>query len=247
MGSQCVILAGGLGTRMRPATDAIPKALIPVAGVPFVDHQLRWLASHGVGEAVMSIGHLGNLLRDHVGDGTRFGIPVRWVDEGPDLRGTAGALRLALDEGVLAERFLVTYGDSYLPVDFGAVARAFEASGAPAMMTVFRNEGRWDRSNCVVEGGKVHYDKRKRDPALAARMDHIDYGLSAMRRDVIAARVAAGARADLADLFHELSVEGALAAYEVHERFYEIGSPAGLADLERRLAEAGGSDGGGSV
>ncbi len=238
MGSQCVILAGGLGTRMRPATETIPKALIPVNGVPFVDHQLRWLATHGVDEAVLSIGYLGRVLREHVGDGARFGLRVRWVDESTYLRGTAGALRLALDEGVLAGQFLVTYGDSYLPIDFGAVAQAFARSGAAALMTVFRNEGRWDQSNCAVEGGTVHYDKKRRDLVLAARMHHIDYGLSALRREVIADRVAPGARADLADLFHALSVAGQLAAYEVHTRFYEVGSPQGLADLERHLAPA---------
>ncbi len=209
MGSQCVILAGGLGTRMRPATDAIPKALLPVNGVPFVDHQLRWLSAHGVDEAVLSIGHLGWMLRDHVGDGARFGLRARWVDEGTDLRGTAGALRLTLDEGVLAERFLVTYGDSYLPIDFAAVADAFARSGAPALMTVFRNEGRWDGSNCVLEGGNV--------------------------------QVPSGTRADLADLFHALSVEMRLAAFEVFTRFYEIGSPQGLADLEDYLSQTCGS------
>jgi NDP-sugar pyrophosphorylase family protein len=154
------------------------------------------------------------------------------VDEGRDLRGTAGALRLALDAGVLAERFLVTYGDSFLPVDFGAVARAFEQSGAAALMVVFRNEGRWDTSNCLVEDGRVHYDKRRRDPALAARMRHIDYGLLALRREVVATRVSPGAPADLADLLHALSLEQALLAHEVTTRFYEIGSPQGLSDLE---------------
>ncbi len=232
MGVQCVILAGGLGTRMRPYTTTRPKALVPVNGTPFVDHQLRWLASHGVDEVVLSIGHLGEMLRDHVGDGARLGLRVRYVDEGTNLRGTAGALRLALDEGALAERFLLTYGDSYLPIDFGAFARAFERSGRLAMMAVFRNAGRWDKSNAIVEGDRVaRYDKRRPDAA----MQHIDYGLTGMRRDVVAARVAPGAPADLADLLHALSLEGQLAAYEVTTRFYEVGSPEGLADLERFL------------
>src|SRR3546814_100717 len=107
-----------MATRMRPLTDAIPKALIPAEGKPFVDHQLGWLAAHGVTDVVLSIGYRGDLLRDHVGDGGRFGVSVRYVDEGTELRGTAGALRLALAEGVLEESFLVTYGDSFLPVDF---------------------------------------------------------------------------------------------------------------------------------
>ena len=233
MSYQCLILAGGLGTRMLPRSERLPKALLPVAGVPFVDHQLRWLAAHGVDEAVLSIGHLGGMLRDHVGSGERFGIPVRCIDEGDDLRGTAGAVRLALDSGVLRSLFLLTYGDSYLPIDFGDFGRAFERSGAPAMMCVFRNEGRWDRSNVIVDGGRVvRYDKRAHDP----RMDHIDYGLSAFRRDVIEDRLLRGGRGDLADMLHDLSNDGQLAAFEATTRFFEVGSPAGLDDLERELA-----------
>src|SRR3954466_13491363 len=90
---QCVILAGGLATRMRPLTETIPKALIDTAGVPFIDRQLDWMAAHGVTRVVLSIGYRGGMLRDHVGDGRRWGLAVRVVDEGEQLRGTAGALR----------------------------------------------------------------------------------------------------------------------------------------------------------
>jgi NDP-sugar pyrophosphorylase family protein len=238
---QCVILAGGLGTRMQHLSANVPKALIPVRGLPFIDHQLHWLASHGVDEVVLSIGHLGKQLRDHVKDGAQFGLAVRYVDEGTELRGTGGALRFALDAGVLRERFLLTYGDSYLPIDFGACFQAFERSGAPALMTVVRNQGRWDTSNAIVEAGTiVLYDKR---PSVAdfARMQHIDYGLLAFERALIAERIATGERADLAVLLHQLSLEGALAAHEVPTRFYEIGSPPGLADLEAFLSERSGA------
>lgn len=234
MRTQCVILVGGLGTRLGPLTATIPKALVPVAGEPFVDHQLRWLAANGVDAVLFSIGHLGAQLREHVGDGRRLGLEVTYVDDGEELRGTAGALRRALDEHVLDERFLVTYGDSYLPIDFGAFARAFERSASPAMMSVFRNEGRWDTSNATVRDGRVTlYDKRRGEGA--ASMAYIDYGLLAFQRDVIGARVPAGAKSDLADLLHDLSVEGHLAAYEVTTRFYEMGSRQGLTDLENFL------------
>ncbi len=229
---QCLILAGGLATRMRPLTEKIPKAMIPVAGRPFIDHQLAWLAAHGVTEVVLSVGYLGGALVDHVGDGARYGLRVRAVDEGTELRGTAGAVRLALDEGALAERFLLTYGDSFLPIDFGAVFAAFAASGAPALMTVFRNQGRWDQSNVIFDGRKVTlYDKqrRTRPPEDFA---FIDYGLSALAREVVAREIPAGVKADLAELFHALSLRGELAGYESGERFYEIGSPAGLEDFE---------------
>jgi NDP-sugar pyrophosphorylase family protein len=236
---QCLILAGGLATRMRPLTQTLPKALIPVGGRPFIDHQLDWLVAHGVTDVVLSVGYLGGALRDHVGDGAAFGLRVRTVDEGPNLRGTAGAVRLALDEGALAERFLLTYGDSFLPIDFAGVFRSFVASGAPALMTVFRNQGRWDASNVIFDGRMVTlYDKqrRTRPPEDFA---FIDYGLSALTRQVVSERIPPGVKADLSDLFHGLSLRGELCGYESPERFYEIGSPQGLADFSEWVRARG--------
>jgi MurNAc alpha-1-phosphate uridylyltransferase len=234
---QCVILAGGLGTRMRTVTGAdLPKALLPVHGRPFVDHQLELLAGRAVKEVVFCIGHGGAALRAHVGDGAAFGLAVGYVDEGDDLRGTAGALRLALDEGVLDEDFAVLYGDSYLPINLEPVWRAFSAAELPALMTVYRNENRWEPSNAVLEGGRVVlYDKRRRH-ARSPECRWIDYGLSVLRAELVEQRVPQGEAGDLADLFHVLSLEGKLAGLEVEERFYEVGSPEGLAELERYLA-----------
>jgi len=236
---QCVILAGGRATRMRPLTDTIPKALIPIDGRPFVDHQLAWLAGHGVTDVVLCVGYRGDAIRAHGGDGARHGLRVRIVDEGEDLRGTAGALRLALDEGALEESFLVTYGDSFLPVDFAAVFDAFRACGQPALMTVFRNDGRWDASNVIFDGRLVTLYDKQRQARPGAAFTFIDYGLSALERRVIAGEIAPGASADLAALFNALSVRGALAGLEVAQRFYEIGSPAGLEDFEKWLLQRG--------
>jgi NDP-sugar pyrophosphorylase family protein len=243
---QCVILAGGLATRMRPITETVPKALISVAGRPFIDHQLEWLVRHNVARVLLSIGYRGEMLRAHVGDGARYGLAVSYVDEGADLRGTAGALRLALEHGALEEAFLVTYGDSFLPIDFGDVWTRFRRSGQPALMTVFRNEGRWDTSNVIFEadataepnsgGGRVTlYDKR-RQTRPAEDFAYIDYGLSALERRLVESEVPATGKADLAELFAALSVRGQLAGLEVRERFHEIGSPEGLAELETWIA-----------
>jgi NDP-sugar pyrophosphorylase family protein len=238
---QCVVLAGGLGTRMRPWTETLPKALLPVAGSPFVDHQLRLLADRGVTDVVLSIGYRGEMIRDAVGDGGPWGVAVRYVDEGRDLRGTGGALRLALDQGCLAPEFLVTYGDSYLPVAHRPVLRKLRGSApdpAPdAVMAVHRNRDAWDTSNAHFRDGRVElYDKRA-DDATRTRigMEHIDYGLAALRRDVVEREVPPGEVVDLSDLYHRLSVAGRLRGHEVTRRFYEIGSPGGLADLEKYL------------
>lgn len=231
---QCLILAGGLGTRIRAISGDRPKALLPIHGKPFVQHQLEWLARQGVGEVVLSIGHRGAMIREAVGEGASFGLAVRYADEGDDLRGTAGAIRFALDRGLLAPGFFVLYGDSYLPIDYPPVWAA-SGEGRHLTMTVLKNDGRWDRSNVLFRGGRVVlYDKRHPDPA-AAGIDYIDYGLSVVTADCIRAQVPTGGKADLADIFAAESRAGALRGFEVFERFYEIGSPQGIEDLAAYL------------
>ncbi len=225
---QCVILAGGLGTRMRPLTETCPKTLLPAAGRPFAWHQLHWLAAQGIEEVVYSIGHHGEMIRRYWSEETPPVRSVRYVDEGEQQRGTAGALRLAREQGALEEKFFVIYGDSFLPVEFAPVWRAFESSGQPALMTVLRNEGRWDRSNVIYEPGRVVLYHKNAAPG----MQYIDYGLSCLHRSLFDAATPS----DLSVLFHQLSLAGRLAGFQVHQRFYEIGSPAGLRDFEDYLA-----------
>lgn len=232
---QVVILAGGKGTRLAPLTDSLPKALIPVAGRPFADRQLALLRSGGATRVLLSIGHLGAQIREHVGDGARFGLAVDYIEDGTEPLGTGGPLRMALDAGLLEDRFLVTYGDSYLPIDLRPVMAALVASDAPALMTVFRNDGRWDGSNVAVRDGRILlYDKRGRHPEIP--LDHIDYGMLALTRGFVAGQVPAGKPVDLAEPLYRLSRAGELAAFTVATRFWEIGSHAGLAELEAAIA-----------
>lgn len=246
---QCLVLAGGLGTRMLPRTEAVPKSLLPVAGEPFVHWQLTWLADEGIGEVVFSIGHLGAMIREYVGDGRRWGLSVQYVDEGPELRGTGGAVELAAAE-VLHENFLVLYGDSYLTVDLGKVQAAFAAGTQSALMTVYRNDGRWDRSNAAVHDGLVTlYDKRP--DRHVTEMCWIDYGLLAFRRSLFTTGEPLGAPPDrtgpwdLGELCSALSSAGELSAFPVTDRFYEIGSPSGCAELEQVLTSGPGRRRGG--
>lgn len=227
--SECVILAGGVASRLGDAADGLPKTLVPVAGRPFADLQLTWLAELGVEEVVYCIGYRGDQIREYVRDGAAWGLSVKYIDEGTDLRGTGGALRLAYDEGALGGHFAVLYGDAYLRLDLPKVFRTFEDSAQPALMTVLRNEGRWDKSNADFDGQLVtRYSKRQSD------FEWIDYGLLVLDRDVVG-EIPAGEPADLADVLTRLSGEGRLAGFEAKERFYEIGSPAGLAELEAFL------------
>lgn len=236
---QCVILAGGLATRLWPLTERIPKTLIAINDRPFAAYQLEWLAGQGVSDVVYCIGFLGDQIRRAIGDGSRFRLQVRYADEGEHLKGTGGALRVALDAGLLAESFLVLYGDSYLQISIAPVVHAFRASGKPALMTVMRNENRWDASNAVFEAPLVTLYDKKGDDGVKRRMKYIDYGLSVISRDVVAERIPAGVRVDLADVLHRLSLAGDLAGYEVAERFYEIGSEGGIREFARLASEQG--------
>ncbi len=218
------ILAGGLGTRLGALTAQGPKALIPVAGKPFIAYQLEYLRKQRFNRVVLCVGHYGEQIKEYVGDGSRFGLDVLYSDEGDRLLGTGGALRKALP--LLGDHFFVLYGDSYLPIDFLAVEACFLANKQLALMTVLKNDGLWDKSNVVfIEGQLLQYDKW----CANEQMRHIDYGLSIFSAEVFAG-VEPESRFDLADLFHDLALRGQLRGYEVFQRFYEIGSFAGLQD-----------------
>ncbi len=230
---QIVVLAGGLATRLGELTRETPKSLVAVSGRPFVEFQMELFQRNKITEVVMCIGHLGAKIRDVVGDGHRWGLKVRWVDEGIHLRGTGGALRGALDLGQLSEKFLLIYGDSYLSVDFQQVMADFQRRPAEVMMTVLKNRGSWDRSNASVKGDKVlHYSK-----VAKTEFEFIDYGLSALSADVVA-EIPRDTKFDLADFYEKLSLEGRLDAFCVDERFYEVGSPSGLVAFSE-FVEAG--------
>jgi MurNAc alpha-1-phosphate uridylyltransferase len=224
------ILAGGLATRLRPLTEIIPKALVEINGEPFLAHQLRLLSRSGLDRVVLCAAYRGEQIREYAGDGRAFGLHIDYSFDGPQLLGTAGAIRHALP--LLGGRFFVLYGDSYLPCDYAAIQRTFLASKMAALMTIFPNSDRWDTSNVEFSGGRIRaYDKVNRTVA----MRHIDYGLGLFRRDVFET-LPEEQPADLASVYQGLVRRGELAAYEVPTRFYEIGSPEGIRELAEFLA-----------
>jgi len=223
------VLAGGLATRMWPLTSQFPKALLEVAGEPFVAHQLRLFAREGIEDVKLLVGHCWEQIERFVGDGSRFGVRVDYIVDGPTLLGTGGAVRRALDR--LGPEFLVTYCDSWLDAPYAPVVEAFHASGLPALMCVFHNENRWDASNVQFENGAIRcYSKKFRRP----EMHHIDWGLGMLKASEVATR-RMGEPWDLAELYEELATCGLLAGYEMIRRFYEIGSFRGLAETNRLL------------
>lgn len=225
------ILAGGLAKRLRPITETIPKSLVMIAGLPFIAHQLRLLHAAGLRRIVICAGYLGDMIEKEIGNGGRFDLQIEYSFDKPHLLGTGGALKQALP--LLGGHFLVLYGDSYLPIDYREVVRAFIAANKAGLMTVFRNEGRWDTSNVQFEAGQIlRYDKKQH----TSEMRHIDYGLGILRSESLAPWPE-NESFDLTEVYSRLLSEDQLSGYEVATRFYEIGSPQGLAELEAFLRQ----------
>lgn len=223
------ILGGGLATRLGPLSASMPKSLVEVAGRPFADHQIRLLAASGITEIVYCVGHLGEMVEQALGDGHRWGVKLRFSYDGPSLLGTGGALRKALP--LLGEAFFVLYGDAYLECDYAAIENAFYSADLPALMTILRNRGRWDRSNVLYRHGRIaRYDK----VAPSSDMEYIDYGLAVLRSSVLR-QYPENEAFDLRTVYEELVAKNQVAAFVVTQRFYEIGSPEGIRETEEHL------------
>jgi len=224
-----VILAGGIATRLRPITEDIPKALVEVGQQPFIYHQLRLLHSRGIRQVIISAWYRGDMIRETVGNGKEFGLSVEYVFDGETPLGTGGAIRQAL--GLINGPFFVLYGDSYLPCSYKDIQTYFDHHKQPGLMTVHRNQGKWDTSNVELADGQIIcYNKEKRNPNMA----YIDYGLGLFQPEVFSA-LAEGQSADLSDIYQKLVADQDLLAYDVNQRFYEIGSFSGLQELDELL------------
>ena len=225
------ILAGGLGSRLLPITQTIPKALVNVAGKPFIVQQLLYLKQQRISKVVICAGHLGEMIEAEVGNGDKFGISINYSFDGAYLLGTGGALKKALP--MLGEQFFVLYGDSFLPINYLQIEDAFMNQEKLALMTVYKNFGRWDKSNVQFENQMIlEYNKR----APNQSMHHIDYGLGLLKSSIFY-NYPNNTFFDLADVYQKLSLDRKLMGFEVHDRFYEIGSHQGLQDANQYFME----------
>jgi NDP-sugar pyrophosphorylase family protein len=232
---QAVILAGGLGTRMRPYTEKAPKCLLPVHGRPFVDYQLELLKSGGVREVVLCLGYLGEMVQSHLGDGASRGLSIQYSWDAANCGGTAGALKQA--EPLLDNAFFVTWGDSYVRVDHAAMMEAHRRSapGIAGTMSVYRNENAYDSSNVQIEGNKVRlYGKG----LSHLHLTYIDAGISVFEKSALK-EIPSDRDSALDPFFTAWAASGRLGAYVLAQRFYEVGSWGGLAEFEQFIANGG--------
>jgi MurNAc alpha-1-phosphate uridylyltransferase len=227
---QAVILAGGLGTRLRPVTDTVPKAMTPVLGRPFIDYQVELLRRNGITELVVCVGYLGEIIEHHLGDGRRFGVRIQYSHDGPNLLGPAGALRAA--GALVDESFFVTYGDAYLRAPYSDMMDALVHSEMLGVMAVFKNENRFGNSDVAIERGMVvRYEKKNQAPGL----QWINFGVTALRRGALTL-IPPGRPCGEEEFYGRLIERQKLAAFQVAERFYEIGTPSSLAEFEHFIS-----------
>jgi len=226
----CVaILSGGLATRLKPITEKIPKAMVEIAGKPFVHWQLKLMKEKGFSNIVICAGHLGDQIKNYAGDGSEFGLTVDYSFDGAVLLGTGGAIRKALP--LLGDKFGIMYGDSYLNIDFEPIFRYFNTNNKKGLMTVIKNDNQWDKSNVIYhDGSVVKYDKKN----ITDEMRYIDYGFAILKKDSFA-DIEGSRVIDLADVYKDLVDSNEMLGYEVCERFYEIGSLKGMEETERYI------------
>lgn len=226
MDTQVVILAGGKATRLGSLTKSRPKSMVMVGNRPFLELQINMLHASGVRNIILCLGHLSQQIRDFLGDGQRLDVKIIYSIEDKPL-GTAGALKNA--ESLLSDTFMTIYGDSYLFLNLKEIASRFEKSRKLGLMTVYRNSGLYDRSNTAIDnnGLVVKYDKQD-----TSGLEYIDYGLSVFRKQVLD-WIPRGKYYPLEEVFRNLINMKELIAFETQERFYEIGSPAGLAEFQK--------------
>ena len=221
---QVAILAGGLATRLEALTRERPKSMVRVWGKPFLSYQLELLRRQGIEDIVLCTGHLGQQIESYFGNGRKHGVSIKYSIE-DRLLGTAGALKHA--ESLLADTFFTLYGDSYLFLDFAAAMHYFQSRNKLALMTVYKNHNRYDRSNTVIRGDLVQkFSKREK----TGDMVYIEYGANIFSKKALS-MVPGDCFYPLDELFSQLIAMGQLLAFELSARFYEIGSPQGLMEF----------------
>jgi len=222
---QCVILAGGLATRMKPMTLDIPKSMIEIDGKPFLEHQLELLKENDVKNVVVCVGHLGHQIKEYFKKGEKLGMNIKYGDEKENLLGTAGALKNAGD--FLADEFFLMYGDSYVPVDFQAITSHFKKFNKKSLMVIYKNADRFDKSNIEIEQDLIKsYDKKNNQGML-----FIDAGVSLLKKEILRL-IPPSRNFPLERIYQHLIKEKEMLAYQMRERFYQIGSFEGLEEFK---------------
>ncbi len=227
---QIVVLAGGLATRLGELSKNQPKSMIKINNKPFLQYQLELFKKNGITRVLLCLGYLGEQIEKYFGTGSRFGMNIKYSYENKPLS-TAGAIKNA---GLLLDdEFFTIYGDSYVFLDFRDIYNYFHSKNKQALMTVYKNDNLYDSSNTVIQDEFVlKYNKHQK----TSDMTYIEYGVNLFRKEILS-KIPEDSYYELGDVFNSLIKDKELLAYQVKERFYEIGSLNGLADFKKYIGE----------
>ena len=226
---QMVIICGGLGTRLGHLTKYTPKSMIEIEGKPFLEYQIENLKKQSITDIVLCVGHLSKKIEEYFGNGQRFGVNLKYSFEKEKLLGQIGAVKNA--EPLLEDSFFIMYGDSYLTLDLHKVYNFFMQHDKPALMVVYQNHDKYDKSNIIIQDNMVigYGEKQKtRD------MIYIDYGTSILRKKVLD-YVPKGTSYSTEEFFTDLIKKQDLMAFESDKRFYHVGDPDSLEDFRNYI------------
>lgn len=228
---QAVILAGGLGTRMRPLTDTAPKPMIPFHGRPFLEYLVEQLRGQGITRIVMLLGYLPDTITSYFGDGSRWGVSITYSVTPPEVQ-TGTRIRAAFD--MLDPIFLLLYCDNYWPMLLDRSWRRFVETDAMALATIYRNTDGYSRDNVRLEGNRiVTYDRSRTSPGLRG----VEIGYAILKREAVRELLSDADIPIEEAIYPTLAARGQLAAFATDHRYYSVGSlerlPATTAFLAR--------------
>lgn len=226
---QALILAGGMGTRLRPVTYHIPKPMVPIHGKPFLWHQLMLLRENGFKDILLLVGYLGHVIEEYFRDGCDIGMKIRYSYEDAPL-GTAGAIKNA--DKVITGDFLLLNGDTFLPIDYVAMSAFFLRCGKIGLIAVSSDSSQINTYNMKITESAVvaSYDKKN-----AVGMNCKDAGAGFYKRSVLELIDKYNASSFEEDIYPRLISESGLAAYKTDTKIYDIGTQQGLKAISERL------------
>lgn len=228
MPMQAVILAGGLGMRVRPLTLKTPKAMIPIMGKPYLEYQLQFIKNYNITNILLCVGYLGEKIQSYFGDGQPWGVRIKYYFEENPL-GTGGALRNA--RHLLDDCFFLIYGDSYLPIDYLSIEKKFLEIDKTVLMVLYDNQEDTSVPNNVSlnrEGVVTHYEKDPHNRIL----QYVDAGVLALKKDILDMLPSDREVSLEKDIFPNLIARQECAGFVTQQRFYDIGTPERLKAFE---------------
>lgn len=215
--NQAVILAGGLGTRLRPFTENNPKPMVPIQGIPFIEYLIKQVKRFGINDILILLGYMPEKIMDFLGDGEKFGVNITY-DITPVEYETGNRLKKAKEK--LSEEFLLLYCDNYCPINFEEAYKQYKDGNHLVQITAYSNQDGYTKGNlCINDDTVIKYDKRREQPNLM----QVDIGYAFVNKQVLNLIPEENVNFEGA-VYPKLVEEKQLGVFVTQHRYYSIGS-----------------------